>query len=77
MAKKILQDLRASIPTVAPFELRKRVILQAAWANGSSIFAYPTVSSTDERTKREVVDLYRELGRFVMNQAEGGTSNER
>src|SRR5215216_8128788 len=77
MAKKILQDLRASIPTVAPFELRKRVILQAAWANGSSIFAYPTVSSTDERTKREVIDLYRELGRFVMNQAEGGTSNER
>ena len=72
MAKKILHDLRESVPMLAPFELRKRVILQAAWANGCSIFAYQPPSSADEKTKREVVELYRELARFVTEQAEGG-----
>ncbi len=72
MAKKILHDLRQSVPVLAPFELRKRVILQAAWAAGCSIFAYHPPSSADEKTKREVVELYRELGRFVIDQAEGG-----
>ena len=52
--------------------LRKRVILQAAWAAGCSIFAYQPPSNADEKTKREVVELYRELARFVMEQAEGG-----
>lgn len=72
MAKKILHDLRASIPLVTPFELRKRVILQAAWASGCSIFAYHTTTSSDERNKREMIDLYRELGRFVIAQTTGG-----
>ncbi len=72
MAKKILHDLRQSVPMLAPFELRKRVMLQAAWAAGCSIFAYHPHSNADEKTKREVVELYRELGRFVMEQAEGG-----
>jgi hypothetical protein len=72
MAKKILHDLRQSVPMVAPFELRKRVILQAAWAAGCSIFAYTPPSSADEKNKREVIEVYRELARFVMEQAEGG-----
>jgi chromosome partitioning protein len=72
MAKKILHDLRESVPALTPFELRKRVILQAAWAAGCSIFAYPPPSSADEKTKREVVEVYLELGRFVLEQAEGG-----
>jgi len=72
MAKKILRDLRASIPTVSPLEIRKRVILQAAWAAGRSIFAYEPASSADQHTKREVVGLYRELARFVIDRTEGG-----
>lgn len=72
MAKKILHDLRQSVPMLAPFELRKRVMLQAAWAAGCSIFAYTPLSTADEKTKREVVELYRELAHFVMDQAEGG-----
>jgi chromosome partitioning protein len=75
MARRILHDLRRSVPVLAPFELRKRVILQAAWAAGCSIFAYEPASSADEKTKREVVELYRELGRFVIDQAEGGASH--
>jgi chromosome partitioning protein len=77
MAKKILHDLHQSVPMIAPFELRKRVILQAAWASGCSIFAYQPPSSAEERTKREVVDIYRDLGRFVMEQAEGGSPDDR
>jgi chromosome partitioning protein len=72
MAKKILHELRQSVPMLAPFELRKRVMLQAAWAAGCSIFAYAPPSTADEKTKREVVELYRELAHFVMDQAEGG-----
>jgi chromosome partitioning protein len=72
MAKKILHDLRASVPVLAPFELRKRVILQAAWAAGCSIFAYQPPSSADEKNKRDVTELHRELARFVMEQVEGG-----
>ena len=72
MAKKILRDLRASIPTVSPLEIRKRVILQAAWAAGRSIFAHEPASSADQHTKREVVGLYRELARFVIDRTEGG-----
>ncbi len=73
MARKILQDLRTSVPIMAPVELRKRVILQAAWAAGCSIFAYPSPSTKDELIKQELVCLYRKLARFVMAQAEGGT----
>jgi chromosome partitioning protein len=72
MAKKILNDLRRSVPMLTPFELRKRVMLQAAWAAGCSIFAYDPPLHADEKTKREVVELYRELARFVMEQVEGG-----
>jgi chromosome partitioning protein len=72
MAKKILNDLRRSVPMLTPFELRKRVMLQAAWAAGCSIFAYQPPSNADEKTKREVVELYRELANFVMEQVEGG-----
>jgi chromosome partitioning protein len=74
IARTILQDLRASVPMLAPFELRKRVILQAAWAAGRSIFAYAPRTAADEKTKREVVDLYRELARFVIAHAEGDAS---
>ncbi|MDQ2636812.1 MAG: ParA family protein [Actinomycetota bacterium] len=74
MAKRILADLRASVPVLVPFEMRKRVILQAAWAAGRSIFAHETSTAADERTRREVVDTYRDLGRFVVTQAEGGTT---
>ncbi|CAA9541742.1 MAG: hypothetical protein AVDCRST_MAG88-69 [uncultured Thermomicrobiales bacterium] len=77
MARRILHELRQSVPMLTPFELRKRVILQAAWAAGRSIFAYQPASSADEKTRREVAELYRELARFVLDQAEGGTTHGR
>ena len=60
--------------THALIEMRKRVMLQAAWSSGCSIFAYPVLSKTDEHTKQEIMALYRELAKLVMEwAAEGGT----
>lgn len=61
MAKRILTDLRGSIPMIVPFELRKRVLLQVAWSKGCSIFAYQALSSSDERNRREIAFHYEEL----------------
>jgi chromosome partitioning protein len=72
MSKRILADLRQAIPTVIPFELRKRVMLQAAWSAGSSIFAHKPQSNAEERTRQEIAELYRKLARFVMARAEEG-----
>ena len=74
MGKRILADLRQSIPSVTPFELRKRVLLQAAWSEGTSIFAYRAGSAAEERTRREIMEAYRELATFVMDRAEGGNN---
>ena len=72
MAKRILCELRQSIPTLTPFEMRKRVMLQAAWSSGHSIFAYEPDSRTEEKTRKEIIELYRQLAEFVIHQAEGG-----
>lgn len=77
MAKRILTDLRASIPAMTPFELRKRVMLQMAWSAGQSIFAYQPASHADERTKRELTDVYRLLAEFVMARTREGGPDER
>jgi chromosome partitioning protein len=71
MAKKILSDVHNQIPMVTPFELRKRVLLQASWSSGCSIFGYKTASTSEEHTKLELVDLYRKLADFVVAQARG------
>lgn len=65
LSRKILEQLREVVPVVTPFEMRKRVMLQSAWAAGRSIFAYDTPSSADERTRREIADLYVRLAEFV------------
>jgi chromosome partitioning protein len=70
MARQILQELRQSVPMLAPFELRKRVILQEAWAAGRSIFAYHPPARAAEKSRCEVVERYRELGSFVMTQGD-------
>lgn len=75
MAKRILADLRASIPSMTPFELRKRVMLQMAWSAGQSIFAYQPASHADERIKRELMDIYRLLAEFVMQRTREGDSH--
>ena len=72
MAKRILADLRQTVPEVTPFEVRKRVMLQSAWSHGCSIFAYQPGSSAEETTRQELADLYRQLAHFVMERVNGG-----
>lgn len=69
ISKRILSDLRAQIPTVTPFEMRKRVLLQEAWSKGVSIFAYEPGSNAQGHAQDEIKDLYLDLARFVMKQA--------
>lgn len=73
MAKRIIAELRAEIPTLTPFELRKRVLLQSAWEQGRSIFTYTPTSGTDERTRAEITQMYSQLADFVAGQMEGDT----
>lgn len=76
LAKKVFLELRQSVLVLTPFTLRKRVILQAAWAAGCSVFAYEPVSSTDHKIQQEVIDRNRDLGRFVIDQLRGETARD-
>jgi chromosome partitioning protein len=70
MSKQTLKELRAHVPNVTPFELRKRVILQSAWDEGRSIFKYESNKPDQLRAKREVVEDYLALARFVQERIE-------
>jgi chromosome partitioning protein len=72
MAKRTLNELRSANPSITPFEIRKRVLLQEAWSSGQSVFAYKAPARNEERTRSELVATYRQLAEFVMKQAEGG-----
>lgn len=66
LSQRTLKELRDSIPHVTPFELRKRVVLQNAWDEGHSIFAYDAKSPDHIRSKQEVVNDYLDLANFVI-----------
>ena len=70
VAKRILAELRAAIPEVTPMEIRKRVILQAAWSQGCSIFKYQGTSA-EEHTRVELAELYKKLAGIVLARVEG------
>ena len=53
LSKRILADLRSSMPTITPFEFRKRVMLQDAWGKGCSIFAYPAEGTASDRHEKK------------------------
>jgi chromosome partitioning protein len=71
MSKQILAQLHQSIPTITPFEIRKRVLLQYAWDTGCSIFTYTPKDSKQAETREELIELYRRLAKFIQHQAKG------
>jgi chromosome partitioning protein len=73
ISKRILSDLRGQIPTVTPFEMRKRVLLQEAWSKGVSIFAYEPGSNAQGQIQEEIKELYLDLARYIMKQTKGDT----
>ncbi len=75
ISKRILHDLRGSIPAVVPIELRKRVLLQEVWAAGCSIFSYQPTSSAQAHAKDEIVELYRQLADLLLTRAREGDTH--
>lgn len=66
LSKSILSDLRRSIPAVTSFELKKRVVLQEAYAKGNSVFTYKAPNSLKEDDCNELRRIYLELGKFII-----------
>ena len=77
MARRILAGLREKVPAVTPFEIRKRVMLQVAWSQGRSIFAYQPPSSSDEQTRMELAEVYTQLASVIKERVEGGVHAQR
>jgi len=69
LSRRILGDLRATIPVVTPVEIKKRVVLQEAYDKGRSIFSFMPPNSTKEDDANELRRLYTELAQFVSKQA--------
>jgi chromosome partitioning protein len=69
LSRRILHDLRATIPVVTPFEIKKRVVLQEAYDKGRSIFSFKPPTSTKEDDANELRRLYTELAQLVYTQA--------
>jgi chromosome partitioning protein len=72
LSKRILSEMRSSVPQLVPFELRKRVMLQVAWSSGRSIFGFGPTSSSDAATRDEIMNNYRELAHLVMDRVKEG-----
>jgi len=69
LSRRILSDLRATIPVVTPVEVKKRVVLQEAYDKGRSIFSFEPPTSIKQDDAYELRRLYSELAHFVSKQA--------
>lgn len=70
LSRRILGELRQSIPALTPFEIKKRVVLQEAYDKGRSIFSFeaPTYSKADDCY--ELRSLYTKLASFIYARTE-------
>src|SRR6476620_692976 len=65
LSRRILSDLRTSIPVVTPFEIKKRVVLQEAYDKGVSIFSFKPPNTVKEQDAHELKKVYSQLADFV------------
>src|ERR671926_1089660 len=65
LSRRILGELRGSIPALTPFEIKKRVVLQEAYDKGRSIFSFQAPTSTTADDCRELRRLYTELAKLI------------
>src|SRR3954454_1194206 len=70
LSRRILEELRQSISTLTPFEIKKRVVLQEAYDKGRSIFSFKAPNSTKEDDCNELRRLYTKLAEFVTARSE-------
>ena len=77
LSRRILAELRASIPAVTPFEIKKRVVLQEAYDQGRSIFSFEAPTSTKADDSMELRKLYTALAQVIEDRvSEGGGKHE-
>lgn len=67
LSRRILSDLRASVPVVTPFEIKKRVVLQEAYDQGRSIFSYEAPNRAKRDEANQLKEIYAELATFVID----------
>ena len=65
LSRRILEELRQSIPALTPFEIKKRVVLQEAYDQGRSIFSFKAPTSMKEDDSNELRKLYIKLADFI------------
>jgi len=68
LSRRILSDLRTTIPVVTPFEIKKRVVLQEAYDKGRSIFSFQPPNTVKEQDAHALKKVYSELATFVTEQ---------
>ena len=77
LSRRILAELRTSIPAVTPFEIKKRVVLQEAYDQGRSIFSFAAPTSTKADDSAELRRLYASLAQVIIDRVrEGGENHE-
>src|SRR3954466_14420586 len=70
LSRRILEELRRSIPALTPFEIKKRVVLQEAYDKGRSIFPFEAPNSSKADDSYELCHLYTELAQFISKRVE-------
>ena len=68
LARRILRELRTSIPVVTPFAIKKRVVLQEAYDVGRSVFSFTPPTTTKADDINELKQIYTTLAQFVVKQ---------
>ena len=74
LTRRILQELRRSIPDLTPFEIKKRVVLQEAYDKGRSIFSFEAPTSNKADDCHELRRLYTQLAEFITARTGKGAS---
>src|SRR5215212_1338533 len=70
LSRRILEELRHSIPALTPFEVKKRVVLQEAYDKGRSIFSFEPPNSSKADDCHELRRLYAQLADFITARSE-------
>ncbi len=72
LSRRILGELRRSIPALTPFEIKKRVVLQEAYDQGRSVFSFAAPNSSKAEDCAELCRLYTNLARFIFQRVGEG-----
>ena len=67
VAEEVLTKLHENVgAALAPFNLRKRVVLEDAWGKGVSISKYEADTQARKQAKEDVVADYRQLANYLI-----------